>query len=95
MSILNSKDEDERLAAILYCDRFEKLLDRIGKTKEAEQDLQKFQELATEQYGVPKKAVLSSMFTFFAFGFDEGVKFMNQLSLLESEAPKERSRNAK
>lgn len=94
MSILNSKDEDERCAAILYCDRFEKLLERIGKTEEAEKKLKDFQELAAERYGIPKTAGLSTMFVFFAFGFDEGVKTMEQLSLLESEAPKERSGDA-
>lgn len=74
MSMLNSKNEDERLAAILYCDRFDKLLERIGKTKEAEQDLKELQDLAAERYGVPKTAYLSTMFTFFAFGFEEGIK---------------------
>ncbi len=79
MSILNSKDEDERLTAILFCDRFEKLLDRIGKTKKGEQDLNDLKELAAERYGIPKKAFLAAMFAFFAFGVYDGIEVSRKL----------------
>lgn len=78
--MLDFKDEDEKLTAILFCDRFEKLLDRISKTKKAAQDLNDLKKLAAERYAVPKKALLTTLFAFFAFGVYDGIEVSRNLN---------------